>query len=210
MLASLLKGNTRFVHNVFQRNPRVFGSLSKAQMPKALWVGCSDSRLVAELVTSSLPGSFYALRTYGNTVVPNDASVGSVLEYSLEDLSVKLLVVSGHYACSGVRELFNERKGHLGVLLKNLQPPRQALEKCLSRKKMHLPDKEMMKLLVEANVLHQIRNLSSYNVVGSALSDGVEIAGLVYDEETGKLHSDFPELRKHALLEDVKNSLKRE
>lgn len=207
-LKRLLKGNERFVENVFNRNPTVFGALKQEQKPYAMWFSCCDSRIIPELVTSALPGSYYTKRNHANTVPTNDFATGAVLEYALEHLKVRTLVVCGHYDCGGVKGLFEERKGSLAVMTKFLEKPLNAVKKSLANRRMKASKEDFFRLVVEANILSQIMNMEKYDSVQKALDNGVEIIGLVYDTQTGRLLSGYPMLSKLRLLEDVKNNLK--
>lgn len=158
------------------------------QSPAALYVGCSDSRVVPELLTSSAPGELFVVRNIANAVptfAHADASVGAALEYGVEALHVQHIVVCGHYGCGGVKAAL-DRPALLGKLpslrewVDNLTGPIAAAD---------LPEldaEERWRHAVEVNVLAQLANLSTYPVLrGPLQAETVHLHGWVYDLATG-------------------------
>lgn len=157
---------------------------SEHQSPGALYIGCSDSRVVPELLTSAAPGELFVVRNIANAVPPlqhADASVGAALDYALEVLHVEHVIVCGHYGCGGVKAVLDghQRLRKLQSLhewLDHLAPPILA-----SRLEM-VDDEEQWRAAVEANVVQQLVNLTSYDSVRKKLDDGaLQLHGWVYD-----------------------------
>ena len=161
---------------------------SEHQSPGALYVGCSDSRVVPELLTSSSPGELFVVRNIANAVPPlahADASVGAALDYAIEKLHVEHVVVCGHYGCGGVKAVLDGYQGlkklpSLYEWLHHLAPPILA-----SRLEM-VDEEEQWRAAVEANVVQQLANLTTFESVRRRLDAGdVRLHGWVYHLHTG-------------------------
>lgn len=163
---------------------------SQHQSPSALYVGCADSRVVPELLTSSSPGELFVVRNIANAVPPlaaKDASVGAALDYAVGVLGVGHIVVCGHYGCGGVKAVLDDhvaarKMPSLKEWLDGLAPAIRAVVNP------HLDPEEQWRLAVEANVLAQMANLPTYGVVRDALDAGrLQLHGWVYDLHTAGL-----------------------
>jgi carbonic anhydrase len=161
---------------------------SEHQSPGALYVGCSDSRVVPELLTSSAPGELFVVRNIANAVPPlddTDASVGAALDYALEVLHVEHVVVCGHYGCGGVKAVLDghdrlRRLSSLHQWLDHLAPP------ILASRIELVDEEEQWRAAVEANVVQQLVNLSTYPAVRARLErDELWLHGWVYDLHSG-------------------------
>ncbi|MSP73642.1 MAG: hypothetical protein EXR76_16020 [Myxococcales bacterium] len=163
---------------------------SEKQSPSALYIGCSDSRVIPELLTSSSPGELFVVRNVAN-IVPAfehaDASVGAALEYAVAVLNVEHIVVCGHSGCGGIKAIVD---GHAALralpnLHQWLDDAAQPLQAELDR---DLPGSSLVDRLVERNVLAQLCNLNTYPVVAERLQAGViQLHGWVYDLPTGRV-----------------------
>jgi carbonic anhydrase len=98
----LFENNKQWIQDTTARDPRFFEKLNSGQSPQFLWIGCSDSRVPANEVTGTLPGDIFVTRNIANMVVHTDMSMLSVLDYSINVLGVKHVMVVGHYGCGGV------------------------------------------------------------------------------------------------------------
>jgi len=103
MLSQLFENNRRWAQDVTARNPLFFRSLVAQQSPRYLWIGCSDSRVPANEITGTDPGEIFVHRNVANVVVHTDLNCLSVLQYAVDVLQVKHVIVCGHYGCGGVR-----------------------------------------------------------------------------------------------------------
>src|ERR1700761_4970365 len=99
---SLLEGNKRFVTNALEQDPEYFENLAKGQSPPVLWIGCADSRVPANQITNTAPGEIFVHRNIANMVIHSDMNMLSVLDYAVNVLQVKHVIVTGHYGCGGV------------------------------------------------------------------------------------------------------------
>src|ERR1700753_486961 len=99
---SLLDGNKHFVENTLKADPEYFTNLSKGQQPPVFWIGCADSRVPANQITNMPPGEIFVHRNIANMVVHSDMNMLSVLDYAVNVLQVKHVIVTGHYGCGGV------------------------------------------------------------------------------------------------------------
>ncbi len=188
-MKSLLDGHHSF-RREFAAGAREFlGTLaSEHQSPSALYVGCSDSRVVPELLTSSAPGELFVVRNIANAVPPlahADASVGAALDYAVDVLHVEHIVVCGHYGCGGVKAVLDghgklKRLPSLYEWLDHLAP---AIN---SSRLQYVDDDTRWRHAVEANVVQQVVNLSTYSVVRQRLEAGqLTLHGWVYELATG-------------------------
>src|SRR6202035_2462869 len=98
----LLDGNRQFVENALKADPNFFTDLAKGQNPPILWIGCADSRVPANQITNTKPGEIFVHRNIANVVVHSDMNMLSVLDYAVNVLKVKEVIVTGHYGCGGV------------------------------------------------------------------------------------------------------------
>src|ERR1700735_1811326 len=98
----LLAGNRQFVENALKIDPDYFTNLAKGQTPPILWIGCSDSRVPANQITNTKPGEIFVHRHVANLVVTGDLNAMSVVQYAVEVLKVKHIIVTGHYGCGGI------------------------------------------------------------------------------------------------------------
>src|ERR1700742_2887620 len=99
---SLLEGNKKFVGNTLETDPEYFTNLAEGQSPPVLWIGCADSRVPANQITNMPPGEIFVHRNIANMVVHSDMNMLSVLDYAVNVLKVKHVIVTGHYGCGGV------------------------------------------------------------------------------------------------------------
>jgi carbonic anhydrase len=98
---ALLEGNKKWVESQLKENPDYFTNLSKGQPPQVLWIGCSDSRVPANQITNTMPGEIFVHRNIANMVVHTDMNMLSVLDYAVNVLNVRHVIVCGHYGCEG-------------------------------------------------------------------------------------------------------------
>ncbi|HEY0634763.1 MAG TPA: carbonic anhydrase, partial [Gammaproteobacteria bacterium] len=103
LLENLLDNNVRWADSVKTRDPEFFTKLAKQQSPEYLWIGCSDSRVPANELLGLLPGDIFVHRNVANVVIHTDLNCLSVLQYAIDVLRVKHIIVTGHYGCGGVR-----------------------------------------------------------------------------------------------------------
>jgi carbonic anhydrase len=186
----LLQGHATFRREFVAQSRAFLADLASVhQSPDALYIGCADSRVIPELLTSSAPGELFVVRNVANLVPPAsraDASVGAALEYAVQALNVAHIVVCGHYGCGGVRAMID---GVDGARMPELQAwiAEAAVANAAAHDEGTAPDARWRRA-VEENVLDQLANLPSHPCVRERLDAGtLTLHGWVYDLQ-GALH----------------------
>jgi carbonic anhydrase len=183
----LLVGNERWVAKILESDPNYFTELAKGQQPRFLWIGCSDSRVPANVITGTSAGDMFVHRNIANVVVHTDSNVMSVVQYAVEHLHVPHIIVCGHYGCGGVAAaLSNKDYGLLNDWLCHIKDVARANADELRGK-----DREAAaRRLVELNVAEQVYNLAQTAIIQKAWAKGeypLELHGWVYDLADGKI-----------------------
>ncbi|MEQ1945817.1 MAG: carbonic anhydrase [Bryobacteraceae bacterium] len=197
----LLLGNHAWVADKLAVQPDYFLRHVADQKPEFLWIGCSDSRVPAEDITGAEPGELFVHRNVANLVVHTDFNFLSVLQYAVDALGVRHVVVCGHYNCGGVKNAMARKDlGLLNSWLRNIKDIYQMHEnelKCIEE------EQARWDRLVELNVIEQVRNIAKTSVIQKAWADGhPTIHGWVYDLKTGYL-KELAKLKPDAELEQV-------
>lgn len=192
-LKRLLDNNERWAKRVVEQDPEFFKRLVAQQAPEYLWIGCSDSRVPANEIVDLAPGELFVHRNVANVVIHSDLNCQSVLQFAVDVLKVKHVIVVGHYGCGGVRIALENRRG-LGLAdywLGHVRDVAAQYRELLEREsEMHRRES----LLVELNVLEQALNVCSSTVVQDAWARGqpLSIHGWVYALKDGLVrHLDF-------------------
>jgi carbonic anhydrase len=183
----LLLNNKAWVNDKLNLREDFFSRMTLSQEPEFLWIGCSDSRVPAEEVTGVEPGEIFVHRNIANLVIHTDFNMLSVLQYAVEVLKVKHIIVCGHYGCGGVRTAMSRK--HLGLINKWLRHIKDVYR--LHSDELESIQNETVRFerLVELNVLEQVHHLAEISFVQQAWRkrDGPTIHGWVYDIHTGYL-----------------------
>jgi carbonic anhydrase len=186
-LERLLEGNKEWAEKINQENPEFFANLSKQQTPEYLWIGCSDSRVPANQIVGLMPGEVFVHRNVANQVIHSDLNCLSVVQFAVEVLKVKHIIVCGHYGCGGVHAAFqNQRHGLVDNWLSHV-------------KDVHYKHFDELKVmdegaaqdrLCELNVKEQVRNLARTTVIRDAWQNGQELVlhGFVYGLHNGLIN----------------------
>ena len=186
-LAKLLDGNKSWADSLRAEHPEFFETLSTQQNPEYLWIGCSDSRVPSTQLVGMRPGEMFVHRNVANVVVHTDLNCLSVLQYAIDALRVKHIIVCGHYGCGGVKAALNDSKlGLIDNWLRHVQDVAEKYEALLGK----IEDKHArLDKLCELNVIEQTINVCQTTVVQSAWERGAEFAvhGLVYSLQDGLL-----------------------
>jgi carbonic anhydrase len=186
-LSELLEGNRRWSEDVQRRTPDFFSRLLKQQVPQYLWIGCADSRVPANEILGLLPGDVFVHRNVANVVVHSDLNALSVMQYAVDMLQVRHVIVVGHYGCGGVMAaLQNRRIGLADNWIRHVQDVRSKHRSWLEG----MPDEDMqLRALCELNVLEQSLNVCETTVVQDAWLRGqsVVVHGWVYGLHNGLL-----------------------
>ena len=180
----LIEGNRRFALAKQFSDPEYFKKLSLGQTPEYLWIGCSDSRVPANEITSTKSGEIFVHRNIANLVVHTDMNLLSVLEYAINFLGVKHVIVCGHYGCGGVKAaMTNDLHGFVDNWLVNIKNVYNKNEKELIA--ITDPDKREDRL-VELNVIEQVRNVAKTTIVQQAWkARELHVHGWVYGINSG-------------------------
>jgi carbonic anhydrase len=181
----LLKGNKAWVARMEKEDPHFFEGLAKGQNPPVLWIGCADSRVPANEITGTKPGSIFVHRNIANMVVHSDMNMLSVLDYAVNVLKVKHVIVCGHYGCGGVlAAMGNKQFGLIDNWLRHIKDVYR-----LHRDELDgITDIEMRaKRFVELNVIEQVFDLSKTSIIQNSwqANELPEIHGWVYDISNG-------------------------
>lgn len=188
-LNHLFQNNKAWAERIRRQDPEFFVKLSHQQSPAYLWVGCSDSRVPANEIVGLLPGELFVHRNVANIVVHTDLNCLSVMQFAVDVLKVKHIIVCGHYGCSGVRAaLRQDRLGMIDNWLRHVQDVRQKHEARLGS----LADESSRcDRLCELNVIEQVTNVCQTTIVQDAWTRGQELAvhGWVYGLHDGLLRN---------------------
>ena len=181
----LLDGNKQFVAETLEGDPEYFQNLAKGQEPPVLWIGCADSRVPANQITHTAPGQIFVHRNIANMVIHSDMSMLSVLDYAVNVLKVKHVIVTGHYGCGGViAAMSNEQFGLIDNWLRHIKDVYRLHAKTLES----LTDEGLRcDRLVELNVVENVYNLCKTSIVQNAWHKGqyLGVHGWVYSLKTG-------------------------
>jgi carbonic anhydrase len=184
-LPHLFEQNRAWAKKICQSDPEFFAKLARQQNPELLWIGCSDSRVPANEIVGLLPGELFVHRNIANVVVHTDLNCLSVIQFAVDVLKVKHIMVVGHYGCSGVRSALRcERVGLADNWLRHVQDVCEKHEHCLST----LPDEAARyRKLCELNVVEQAANVCQTSIVRDAWERGqpITVHGWVYDIKDG-------------------------
>lgn len=183
----LLDYNRRWAADLKATDPEYFSSRADKQAPQFLYIGCADSRVPGEIMTGAGPGELFVHRNIANVVLPSDLNVMSVLQYAVEVLDVKHVIVTGHYGCGGVKAAMGTQA--YGLVDHWLGPIRNVVRWNKPELDAIADEKRRFDRLVELNVLEQIYHLSETPVIQAAWAKGRRplLHGLVYDLHTGLL-----------------------
>ncbi|BAH39387.1 MAG TPA: carbonic anhydrase [Gemmatimonas aurantiaca] len=183
----IIQNNREWAAAVVAADPDYFARHAKKQEPLFLYIGCSDSRVPANVVTGTVPGDLFVHRNIANLVVPSDLNAMSVLQYAVEVLDVKHIIVTGHYGCGGVKAAMSTEQH--GLVDHWLQPIRNVVRWNRPELDAIIDDQARFDRVVELNVLEQLYHLSETPVIQNAWAKGRRplLHGLVYDLNIGIL-----------------------
>ena len=179
-LDKLIAGNRKWVEETLNKDSEFFNTISKGQSPEYLWIGCSDSRVPASQVCGLGPGQAFVHRNIANVVSVNDLNILSVLQYSIEVLKVKKVLVCGHYSCGGVETAVKEMKvGLIDNWLTSIKAVKDENANFIKETLAHITDnneyqQKQLDMMCELNALHQAMNLTKTTVVRNAWENGLE------------------------------------
>lgn len=187
-IVSLLENNRAWVARMHREDPDLFTRLAQVHAPKVLWIGCSDARVPANVVTGTEAGEMFVHRNIANQVLPMDSNLQAVVEYAIDALHIQDVVVCGHSQCGGVKAAMGGRTAypHVDSWLDGIRKVQR-----LHRDELESIDDPALRYerLVELNVTEQVRNLAAMGTVQNAWDAGrpLRLHGWVYKLEDGLL-----------------------
>ncbi|WP_108659317.1 carbonate dehydratase [Acuticoccus kandeliae] len=182
----LFQRNKYWSDHIKEINPDYFERLSQQQAPAYLWIGCADSRVPANQIIDLPPGEVFVHRNIANVVVPSDLNCLSVMQYAVEVLKVRHILLCGHFGCGGIRAaLSDEDHGLIDNWLNHIRLVRRLYAAELDA----LSEDEQVDRLCELNVIEQVRNVTSTTIVRNAWKRGqpLSVHGVVYGLKDGIL-----------------------
>ncbi|WP_309670280.1 carbonic anhydrase [Gemmatimonas sp.] len=184
----IIEGNRVWAARVKAENPDFFSESAQGQQPLFLYIGCADSRVPANSITGTKPGELFVHRNIANLVMPSDINAMSVLQYAVEVLDVKHVIVTGHYGCGGVKAAMSDQQH--GLVDHWLGPIRNVLRWNKEELDAIADPQARFDRLVELNVLEQLYHLSETPIIQQAWARGRRplLHGLVYSLKDGILH----------------------
>ncbi len=211
---NIIQGNELFRKSYFKAHEKEFLELAtKGQTPKALYIGCSDSRVVPDLMTNSAPGDLFVVRNIGNFVAPYKPdedfhSTASAIEYAVSVLKVKNIIVCGHTKCGAIEAIHTKSCGDDPELIHTktwLTLGESAKSQALLALGVNADRERLLRLTEKLSVISQLENLLTYPSVKKRVdSDEVAIHGWVYDIESGEIEYYDPEISQFLPLSSLK------
>ena len=188
MLSHLFENNRQWSEGIRRRDPEFFLKLSRQQSPEYLWIGCSDSRVPANEIMGLLPGEVFVHRNIANLVVHTDLNCLSVVQFAVDVLKVKHIIVTGHYGCGGVGAAYRrQRVGLADNWLRHVDDVRLKHEAHLAGAN---GEEAACNRLCELNVIEQVSNVCHTTILRDAWDRGQALAvhGWVYGLQDGIAH----------------------
>jgi carbonic anhydrase len=199
----LLDNNKKWVARKLEKDPDYFKKLAVGQKPPVLWIGCADSRVPANEIIGAEPGEVFVHRNIANMVVHSDMNMLSVLDYAVNVLQVKHIIVCGHYGCGGVQTAMTNK--HVGLIDNWIRHIKDVYR--LHRPELDAITDEAARFdrFVELNVFEQVLDLGKTSIVQAAWERGqeVHVHGWVYDIHDGMIRDLKVTLKDNATLCDV-------
>jgi carbonic anhydrase len=186
-LKQLLDNNRAWAQAEVKADPQYFTRLAQQQSPQYLWIGCSDSRVPANQITGLAPGEVFVHRNIANVVVHTDLNCLSVIQFAVDILKVRHIILCGHYGCSGVHAAMTKHRiGLSDNWLRHVQDVATKHEGDLRK----VPEEQRHRRLCELNAREQVQNIAQCTAVQEAWERGqpLEIHGWIYDLKDGLLH----------------------
>jgi carbonic anhydrase len=192
-ITQLLENNRQWSEEQKNSDPEFFNKLSERQKPEYLWIGCSDSRVPANQIVGLIPGDIFVHRNVANLVVHTDFNCLSVLQYAVDVLKVKHVIICGHYGCGGVDAALQDQQ--LGLIDNWLGHIRDIAYKHRAELSV-LNEQDKCARLCELNVLEQADNVKRSSIVKEALKRGqpLQVHSWIYSLRNGRL-KDLSEVR---------------
>ncbi|WP_027897527.1 carbonate dehydratase [Zestomonas thermotolerans] len=185
-LQELFDNNRRWAEAITRQDPQFFAKLAGQQTPEYLWIGCSDARVPANEIVGLLPGELFVHRNVANVVLHTDLNCLSVIQYAVDVLKVRHILVTGHYGCGGVRAAMQDAQ--LGLIDGWLRSIRDLCYEQREHLAQFASEEERLDRLCELNVIQQVANVSHTSIVQNAWHRGQPLAvhGCIYGIKDGR------------------------
>lgn len=189
MVETLMQRNIEWAAERVRQDPGYFKRLSEIQNPRYLWIGCSDSRVPANVIAGLEPGEVFVHRNVANLLHPGDLNGLSVLQFAVESLQVSQVIVCGHYGCGGIKAAVDAKRH--GLIDHWLQPIRDTAAACARELDCLGDETERMNRLCELNVVAQVKRVAETPILQDAWARGqdLQVHGLVYGLTDGRLRN---------------------
>ena len=201
--AKMLENNKKWVTSKLEKDPDYFLKLSKGQQPPVLWIGCSDSRVPANEIIGAEPGEVFVHRNIANMVVHSDMNLLSVLDYAVNVLKVKHVIVCGHYGCGGVQAAMTNK--HIGLIDNWIRHIKDVYRFHSSELNSIVDETKRFNRFVELNVVEQVLDLAKTSIVQGAWekNQDLHVHGWVYDVADGLIKDLGISIKNDDTLADV-------
>ena len=199
----MLENNKKWVTSKLEKDPDYFLKLSKGQQPPVLWIGCSDSRVPANEIIGAEPGEVFVHRNIANMVVHSDMNLLSVLDYAVNVLKVKHVIVCGHYGCGGVQAAMTNK--HIGLIDNWIRHIKDVYRFHSSELNSIVDETARFNRFVELNVVEQVLDLAKTSIVQGAWekNQDLHVHGWVYDVADGLINDLGISIKNDETLADV-------
>jgi carbonic anhydrase len=199
----LLANNKQWVQSKLDKDPEYFKKLARGQKPPVLWIGCADSRVPANEIIGAEPGDVFVHRNIANMVVHSDMNMLSVLDYAVNVLEVKHIIVCGHYGCGGVQTAMTNK--HVGLIDNWIRHIKDVYRFHQEELNAIADEKLRFNRFVELNVVEQVLDLAKTSIVQGAWerNQEVHVHGWVYDISDGLIKDLDITIRDNSSLSQV-------
>lgn len=199
----LLDNNKKWVAETLKKDPEFFNRLANGQSPPILWIGCADSRVPANEIIGAVPGDVFVHRNIANMVVHSDMNMLSVLDYAVNILKVKHVIVCGHYGCGGVQAALTNK--HFGLIDNWIRHIKDVYRLHQDELNSIADEKAKFDRFVELNVFEQVYDLAKTSIIQSAWEKGqdLHIHGWVYDIRDGIINDQQITIKNNDSLSEV-------
>lgn len=186
-LTQLFDNNRAWAESIKKEDPEFFSKLAGQQAPEYLWIGCADSRVPANEIVGLLPGELFVHRNVANVVLHTDLNCLSVMQFAVDVLKVKHIIVTGHYGCGGVRAAMHNQQ--LGLSDGWLRSIRDLYYEQRNKLQTIKSEEARLDLMCELNVVRQVANVSHTSIVQNAWHRGqpLSVHGFIYGINNGHL-----------------------
>jgi carbonic anhydrase len=199
----MLENNKKWVASKLEKDPEYFIKLSKGQQPPLLWIGCSDSRVPANEIIGAEPGEVFVHRNIANMVVHSDMNLLSVLDYAVNVLKVRHIIVCGHYGCGGVQAAMTNK--HIGLIDNWIRHIKDVYRFHSSELNSIVDETKRFNRFVELNVVEQVLDLAKTSIVQGAWekNQDLHVHGWVYDVADGIINDLGISIKNDETISDV-------